>query len=109
MKSEGWKGKQRVHKDGWRIRGVVCHVCVQMLVVNALLLLGARARQGSGTKPECGLESMVSPIALLSRIGGGRDRPVRASGGQGRLEGRAKAGVGLPRRRRRNPWRWRRG
>src|SRR5438477_13128790 len=33
--------------------------------------------QGLGTKPECGLESMVSQIALLSRIDGARAKEMR--------------------------------
>src|SRR5438093_9229587 len=39
--------------------------------------LGCASAQPLGTKPECGLESTVSQIALLSRIDGARANEMR--------------------------------
>src|SRR6266571_2913876 len=49
--------------------------------------LGCASAQPLGTKPECGLESTVSQIALLSRIDGPvRTRCATRPRGQGRRE-----------------------
>ena len=66
-------GKARSCLEGdWRTRGGVCQACVRWLPVGARTTYAPPSSGGSrhsGTKPECGLESMTSLIPLPSRIG----------------------------------------